>query len=177
LNLRPLGPERGSRRLHRFHRSTRSVNLLISLNREILLDRTRRTPWHPTATRGLRADCGQEPLPSPLPVPSSSSRPAPSWPSGRYAVQAVGSRWRRFSGAHPTKRRCSCGARRWREPTHDLGWRARVLRPQPAAPGHGPPVRVGNPVRGSGWVTEHGRTGSHCSSVTSRTGGTRKPGP
>jgi hypothetical protein len=46
-------------RSHPFHRSSRSVKLLISLERGIRLDRTRRTTRHPDPTPGLLVDCGR----------------------------------------------------------------------------------------------------------------------
>jgi len=71
-------------RSHALHRSARSVNLLISLERGIRLDRTRRTMWHLTLTPGLLVDCGQSCRAlSPPPAPSSSSGRVPSSPSGR----------------------------------------------------------------------------------------------
>lgn len=71
-------------RSHALHRSARSVKLLISLERGIRLDRTRRTMWHPTSTPGLLVDCGQSCRAlSPPPAPSSSSGRVPSSPSGR----------------------------------------------------------------------------------------------
>ena len=66
-------------RSHPFHRSARSVKLLISLERGIRLDRTRRTTRHPDPTPGLLVDCGPAHFPCPLSVPNSSWRRARPW--------------------------------------------------------------------------------------------------
>ena len=83
--------------------------MLISLERGIFPDRTRCTVRHPDATRGLLADCGHIRLPSPLSAPNSSSRRALSSPSGLCAAPEAASRWRRSSGAHPTRWRGYAG--------------------------------------------------------------------